>query len=443
MDALLKTVTDVACAIRDRVLPAVDDVEVLVSCADSTGYSVENDQVIASLTCGSWSVAMRAMKGGRVATAATTSRDPGESADALTRALGAAQAQELAGFLSPREGTDLRRADAATWALVDDPAALRAMAVAMRDGAWAQRKGVVVEGEVSASRSRRALVTGRGGPLTSAETYHGAFVMLDGNDWDATSSRAPRSEAVPTLGSALAASLPAREVTVAEFLGGPREVDAVLHPRMLEGLLRALLLERVGLDRVLAGISPAKLGDALAHPRFELWDDTGALSLAGHASDDEGMEGARKAILRAGVLTTLLADQRSALRAGTAPTGNGFRIPILAEDRAEAPVRVGMGHLEVPAGDIPREALTRGRALLIPDLLGVHSANKSTGAFNNPIVGGLALEDGVPVARLKAGAWSATGSFYDILKGAERLSRERMDTGSATLPWLAARVRVA
>jgi hypothetical protein len=81
--------------------------------------------------------------------------------------------------------------------------------------------------------------------------------------------------------------------------------------------------------------------------------------------------------------------------------------------------------------------------VLIPDLLGVHSANKSTGAFNNPIVGGLALEDGVPVARLKAGAWSATGVFYEILLNASRISRERFDTGSATLPWLAARVRVA
>lgn len=443
MDALMRSVTELACSIRDRVRGSVDDVEVIASCADSTGYSVENDQVIASLSCGRWSVAMRALRGGAMATAATTSRDPAESADALLRALSAAQPQELAGFYATREGSDLSRADEGTWALVDDPGALRAMAVAMRDGAWAQRKGVVVEGEVGASRARRAVVTGQGGPLVSAETSHGAFVMLDGNDWDTASSRAPCGAVVPTLGSALAASLPAREVTVAEFFGASGEVDAVLHPRIIETLLRALLLERVGLDRVLAGISPARLGDVLAHRGFSLWDDTAARSLAGHASDDEGMLGARKAILRDGVLTTLLADRRSALRAGTDPTSNGFRIPILAEDRAEAPVRVGMGHLEVPGGELPRDALTRGRAVMIPDLLGVHSANKSTGAFNNPIVGGLALEDGVPVARLKAGAWSATGSLYELLKGAERLSRERFETGTATLPWLAARVRVA
>ena len=78
------------------------------------------------------------------------------------------------------------------------------------------------------------MVTGRGGPLLSAESDHGAFVMLDGNDWDTASSRAPVSAAVPTLGSDLLRSLPTREVTVAEFLGGPGEVDAVIHPRMLE-----------------------------------------------------------------------------------------------------------------------------------------------------------------------------------------------------------------
>jgi PmbA protein len=249
---------------------------------------------------------------------------------------------------------------------------------------------------------------------------------------------------VPGLGRALAASLPAREVSVTEFFGAPGEVDAVIHPRLLESLLRALLTERVGLDRVLAGISPAKVGDVLAHPGLTLRDDTGAVaSLAGHASDDEGTPGARKDIFRDGVLRTLLADRRSAKRAGVAPTGNGFRIPILAESRAEAPVRVGMGHLDLSAGTLPRAALTSGRAVLISDLLGVHSANKSTGAFNNPIVGGLALEDGVPVARLKAGAWSATGSFYELLKGAARVSAERLDTGSALLPWLAGRVRVA
>lgn len=445
MDALMKTAGDVACAIRDRVLPRADDVEVVVSCADRTSYAVENDAIVATLECGTWSVAMRALRGGRLATAATTSRDPAESADALLRALSAAQPEELGDFAAPEPvAGDVRRADAGVWALVDDPGALRAMAAAMRDGAWAQRPGVVVEGDVGAARVRRALVTGRGGPVLSAETSHSAFVMIDGNDWDARASRASIAGEAAGLGRALVASLPTREVTVAEFFGRPGEVPAVLHPRLLESLLRALFVERVGVDRVLSGISRAGVGDHVAHPGLTLWDDTGAVaSLAGHASDDEGTPGARKCLVDKGILRTLLADRRSAKRAGVAPTGNGFRMPILAEDRAEAPVRVGMGHLEAGAGDTPRDALTRGRAVLLTDLLGVHSANKSTGAFNNPIQGGLALEDGVPVARLKPGAWSATGNLHALLRELSGISRERLDTGSALLPWLGARVHVA
>jgi predicted Zn-dependent protease len=444
MDELLRATRALACAIRDRVASSVDDVEVSVSCMDSTGYTVENDAIVASLECGVWSVAMRALKGGALATAATTSRDASESAEALLRALSAAQPDPLGEFATPREGEDLRRADPRTWALVDDPAGLRATAAAIRDGAWAQRKGVVVEAEVVARRARKAFVTGRGGPLVSAETSHGAFVMLDGNDWDQRASRAPLDVEVTDLGRTLVASLPEREVTVADFLGGPGEVDAVLHPRLFESLLRALLIERIGVDRVLAGLSTAEPGALIAAEDLALTDDGNAVdSLAGHACDDEGITREAAPVLRGGRIVQLLSDRRSAIRTKGSTTGNGYRIPILAESRAEAPVRVGFGHLEVSAGSYRREGLTAGRAVLITDLLGIHSANKSTGAFNNPIVGGIALQDGVPVARLKAGAWSATGNFFEILRGAARRTGERLFTGTALLPWVAGSVRVA
>jgi pimeloyl-ACP methyl ester carboxylesterase len=52
------------------------------------------------------------------------------------------------------------------------------MAAAMRDNAWAVRK-IAVEGEVSASRVRRAVVTGRGGPLLSAATCPIAMMWGD------------------------------------------------------------------------------------------------------------------------------------------------------------------------------------------------------------------------------------------------------------------------
>lgn len=445
-DAPLAAARSLCLAVRDAVRGEVDDVEVLVSCGDRTTYVVENDAVIPALEVGAWSVAMRALRGGRLATAATTSRDPGDSVRALRLALDAAQPDPLGAFAVTAAARDVARfADPRAWALVDEPAALRALAVALRDGARSVRKDVAVDAEVAAGRSARAVATARGDAAESASTHVSAFVMLDGNEWDAWAGVArPDDAAVADMGRALLAELPAREATCEGFFGGPREVAVVLHPRLVETLLRALFLERVALDRVLAGLSHAAPGERVAHPAFSLYDDTSAPgSLRGDVTDDEGVPGARRAVVEGGALASLPNDRRSAAARGVAPTGNGFRIPILAEDRAEAPVRVGFGHLEVSAGDTPRASLVRGKSVLVTDLLGVHSANKATGAFNNPIQGGVCLEDGVPVARVKPGAWSVTGNLHAMLRDLAGVSQERLATGGALLPWLAAPARVA
>ncbi len=439
---------DLALAIRDGVAAFVDDVEVIVSRGDRTSYTVENDAVIPALECDAWSVAMRALRDGRIATAATTSHAPADSIDALRRALGAAQPDPLGTFsVTPSVPDDRRAWDAAAAQLVDAPGVVRRLAVALRDNARAARTTgeLVVEAEVSVSRSERAVVTARGEAVCARSTAVQAFVMLDGNDWDAWSSTArPDDVSIADLGRALVTALPAREVTCAEFLGGAKELAVVIHPRLLESLLRSLLLERLAADRVLAGLSHAKPGDVVAHPSFTLVDDPGAsASLAGAVCDDEGVAGVRHTLIEGGVLRVMPNDRRAAQALGVAPTGNGYRMPILAEDRAEAPVRVGFSHLDVAAGDTARDALTRGRTVLLTDLLGLHSSNKATGAFNNPIQGGLALEDGVPVARVKPGAWSATGNLHGLLRALTGVSRERLHTGSALLPWVAAPVTVA
>lgn len=446
MKAPLAAARDLATAIRDGLRGAVDDLEVRVTRGDCTRYVIENDAVVPALEVGTWSVALRALAGGRLATAATTSPRPEDSVRALRLALGAAQPDALGAFAVTAAAEDTARfADPRAWALVDDPAALRGLAVALRDGARAVRGDVVVDGEVAAERGVRAVITARGEAAASASTSVSAFAMLDGNDWDAFAAVArPDDPVIAELGGALLRGLPARDATCEGFFGGPREVTVVLHPRLLETLLRALFLERVALDRVVAGLVHAAPGDRVAHPAFTLFDDTAAAgSVRGDLTDDEGVPGGRRAVVSAGVLASLPNDRRSAAARGVAPTGNGFRLPLLAEDRAEAPVRVGFGHLEALAGELPRAALVRGKTVLVTDLLGVHSANKATGAFNNPIQGGVCLEDGVPVARVRPGVWSVTGNLPQMLRDLAGVSRERLATGGALLPWVAAPARVA
>lgn len=449
MDEQLTKARALALAIRDGLARETDDLEVSVSCTDRTSYAIENDLIVPVLECDAWSVTLRALKDGRLATAVTTSADARDSVGAMRRALGAAQPDPLASFAAPEPvDLDTRGADPALWALVDRPGEVRALAEALAKGTRAARPGkeLTLEGEVAVGRSRRVFTSRHGGVVASAATSLTSSMMIEANDWDAWAGTTRPDDAVVTgLGRALVEGLPEREMTCAEAFGGAREVTAVLHPRLVEQLLRTLLLERVALDRVLSGLSSAQVGDAIAHESVSLDDDTGAShSLAGSVLDDEGVAGAKKSVLAGGALATLLSDRRSALaRPGAESTGNGFRMPILAESKAEAPVRVGFGHLEMRAGATKRDKLVPGRTVLITDLLGMHSSNKATGAFNNPIQGGLVLDDGVPVARVKAGAWSATGNLYAMLRGVAALSEERLATGSALLPWMAAPLRVA
>lgn len=449
MDPRMDDVCALALTLRDRLLSEVDDVEVCVECSDRTRYVVEGEAVVAELERDAWRVSLRALRGGKLATAATSVREPDVAAAVLTRALGAAQPDPLTSFAVTEGARDLtRNADPALWSLVDRPREVRALAAELAARTHAARADapVVLEAEVGVARSRRALVTGRGEVAASASTGIDAFAMLDGNDWDAWSAtHAVSLDPVTSLGATLRRDLPRAQVHCGDFFGGPREVTVVLHPRLVEQLLRTIFLERVALDRVAAGLSAAALGDVLAHPGVTLWDDTGAAgSRRGALTDDEGVVGQRTLVLEEGILRGFVSDRRAALAMGhAASTGNGFRIPMLNEDRAEAPVRVGFGHLEAAAGEVPWTALVPGKTLLLTDLLGLHSANRATGAFNNPVQGGLALEDGVPVARLTPGAWAVTGNLYAFLRGVTGVSKERVHSGSALLPYLAGTVRVA
>jgi len=449
MNTAFASVRALAEAVRARVAHVTDDVEVRVERADQVAYVIEGRALIPELECDAWRVAMRARKGGRLAIAATTGSSVDDAAGALLRSLSAAQPDALEDFAALHETPpDGRGWDDAAAAMIDRPAQVRALAASMADAARAAAPGasLVLEGGLKVGRTWRAMATARGATVLSASTVGSAFLMVDGNEWDSLAgTAAPTEHGVRALGRELIVELPPREVTVAEWLGGPKEVTVLIDPRLLEALLRALFLERVGLDRVVSGLSNAAVGDVVGAPIFSLFDDTGAAaSLAGAVIDHEGIIGQRKTVVERGVLRTLLADRRSAKVAwGGASTGNGFRLPMMAEDASEAPVRVGMGHLDVPAGNTPRLKLVPGRTVVLTDLLGVHSANKATGAFNNPVQGGVALEDGVPVARLKAGAWSATGNFHTMLRALSGVSAERLHTGTASLPWVAAPVRLS
>ncbi len=436
-------------AIRDRVASSVDDVEVMVERWDRAGYTSENGPWIPVLEGELGRVAMRAIVGGRMTAAACTVPDAGQCSAGLLRALGCALPVPLSRFAEVTTVRDDRRAyDPRISAMVDAPRELRAMAEALRAGSRDAKGGLAVEAVevlLTATRQQRVVLTSSG----SAESWSTgleASVQVNG-EW--TEQRAwtalPPAGTVESLGADYVAAMPAREFTPDAWLGAARETPVVIEPALLESLLRKLWIERIGRDRALAGNVVFAEGERVADESVTVFDDPGAaLSFAGGVTDDEGVSTRRKPIVARGVFGGLLSDRRSAAQWGNpaAATGNGFRVPFIAEDRADAPVRVALGHLEMNPGEAARTSLVKGRAIQVPVLLGMHSANKATGAFNGPVVGGLALEDGVVGGRLRPGTWSLMGNAFQVLKGTLGASRERRHTGSAELPWVAQVLRV-
>lgn len=443
MDAMF-----LAAAIRDRVSAFVDDVEVMVERADRAGYTSENGPWIPVLEGEVWRIAMRGLSGGRLTAASSTVPDVQACADSLVRALGCALPTPLKAFAEVAPVRDDRRAyDPALAALIEDPRPIRAMAETMRSRGREAKGGLVVESldvVLSVSRQQRVLLT-KAGAAENWSTGLSASVQMNGDWWEEGAwTSLPPPGTVEGLIANLVTRLPARELGPAEWMGKERETPVVLDPGLLESFLRKLWIERVGRDRALAGNKVFASGERVADSSVTVWDDPGARgSFAGAPTDDEGVTTKRKTIVENGIFTSPLSDRRSAAVAGDSAlaTGNGFRVPFIAEDRAEAPVRVAMGHLEMSAGDNALSSMVKGKAIWVPVMLGIHSANKATGAFNGPVVGGLALEDGQPVGRLRPGGWSLVGNAFQVLTGLVAVSRERKHTGSAELPWVASVLR--
>ena len=154
-----------------------------------------------------------------------------------------------------------------------------------------------------------------------------------------------------------------------------------------------------------------KEGTVVASPAVTLMDDP--LLPGGFGSqrfDAEGSASKTKAVIDAGVLTTLLHSRKTARKQGVASTGNASRASY------SAPVRVAPTNLFFKAGEKSLEELMAdvGDGLVITDLAGLHSgANPTSGDFS-------LLSKGYTIEGGKRGRAveqiTIAGNFYDVLK---------------------------
>ncbi len=427
-----------------------DDVELVLWSADERSWAVRNREIVPEVSFGQVAVGLRALRGGRLAMAATATLDPEENARALRAALRVARPSRLSEFAAARP-PPLVDVDPELEALAHDPKALHSLAVALRDGFFSLPRAASIEafeGAVGAHRTARAVVTRRG-ESTVARAALAAWADVEGAHSEIVHAPRATPEALAEIrgvGRAALLGLPDRIVTPEEL--GTGELPVLLHPRLAEAILRTALQEKLLAESAAKGLSDLRPGDLVADESFSLWDSSEEPGLSSHApTDDEGTPGASRAVIERGRFTGFLGSRASCEELGIAPTGNGFRTPMIAEPPNEAPVRDRLSGLIVEGGEKSFSELVQGmeRGLVLVGLLGLHGADRARASFSCTVYDGLAVRDGKLLGRLAPGRWNASGRLLadgdrpGLLSRIER-SREQLSTGRSRLPHLLVRL---
>lgn len=135
--------------------------------------------------------------------------------------------------------------------------------------------------------------------------------------------------------------------------------------------------------------------------------------LASTTFDDEGVATYKKELVSSGRLNTLLHNLKTAHKANTKSTGNGFKASFASS------IGVECSNLYIEAGDKDLDELMKivDEGIMITDLAGLHSgANSISGDFSLAAKG-FYIKDGVkthPIEQI-----TVAGNYFDLLKNIE------------------------
>lgn len=135
--------------------------------------------------------------------------------------------------------------------------------------------------------------------------------------------------------------------------------------------------------------------------------------LASTPFDDEGVATYKKELVSSGRLNTLLHNLKTANKANTKSTGNGFKASFASS------VGVECSNLYIEAGDKDLDELMKivGEGIMITDLAGLHSgANSISGDFSLAAKG-FYIKDGIkthPIEQI-----TVAGNYFELLKDIE------------------------
>lgn len=427
----------------------LDDFELIMARTDNTSFDIEQRDISISAEVGIASLGLRFLKRGKLTYAMSTAFDEASVDRVIEAALTNLEPTALKGFQVIPQGLSSDTADEQVAELVASPKRVRELLSSMVSNTWERGKGRFerLNGGANVSCYESWCYTGRSEePSYQRSTSFSVNVDLDSRDFEFLVGRKlPKVKDIENLGTVVAARLTKKSAKPADIGVKGKEVDVILHPMCLAGIFNTLVAEHIYASAKLSGLSKFRLGEKLAASGVTVFDDpTHPDLISSSPTDHEGTPSRKTPLFEKGIFKNFIYDAETAVLDKTRSTGNGMRRQVLAEDIFEAPVRPSMRALVAEPGKTGLADMMKSvdKGVFLKYLLGLHTADRVTGAFSNTAYVSYVIEKGRLTATTEPGTWAMRGNALELLKGITGISAERMNLGYALLPWVKTRLYV-
>lgn len=189
-------------------------------------------------------------------------------------------------------------------------------------------------------------------------------------------------------------------------------------------------------DNVIREISPLKdkINTKIFDENINIIDDPLIdWAVSSCSFDDEGTSSQKKMLVENGVLKNFIYDLRTAARAKTKSTGNGFKSGMWESDISTAPAPCLTNLIITPGTKKLSELISQlPEAILVQSLLGSHCGNLTQGEFSMNVGMGFLIKAG----KIKGRVIDAmvTGNIYENFNKILAISNKQEETSMGILP---------
>ncbi len=433
-------------AVRRLIALGAESAEAFVAAGTGVSVDVEKDVVTYTTGDSEGGMGLRVVKDGRLGFAYTS--DPDRLDEAGIKALDLTRLAPRTGYCFPAGGVAYPSvAGMEDPTIVSmDPGEAVDMAGRMVEAAKAVHEGVTVgSGGVLFGYGTTAIANSEGVSVTAHGTSITAYawvVLRDATVSTGFEFMSSRSRDIDAVRIGQEAGRMALDAQGAKPLERGGEMTVVFRPTALAELLEYTLLPSVIGDAAQRGESAfsGKDGQAVGGPDLTVVDDpTIAGGLGSGPSDDEGVPSRRNVLIDDGVLQGFLYDTYTGNHYGVETTGNatrgggaGWKAQPEASTTNVAIYFPSLGELEDLVAEVDR-------GVLVHDLMGCHTANRSTLDFSLNSTMPYEIRAGELVGvREPVMLGGNLGSLFERMLGAGGKARQCPGGSNVIFPWLAA-----